>query len=88
MSRVKDERIRALEREVELLKEIATLKEAARDREIVFVPQYIPQPIQWVPPQWLQPYPNWPAPYVGDVPGWPSITGSSGTADMSKWLIF
>ena len=62
MSRVKDERVRALEREVVLLKEIATLKEAARVNDDIFnkildnlklmrPSQYFPQTIQWVPPQ-------------------------------------
>ena len=78
MSRVKDERIRALEREVVLLKEIATLKEAARVNDDIFnkildnlklmhPSQYIPQTIQWVPPQTYPRWPGWP-PYVGDWP--------------------
>ena len=79
MSRVKDERIRALEREVVLLKEIATLKEAARVNDDIFnkildnlklmhPSQYIPQTIQWVPPQTYPRWPGWPNPYVGDWP--------------------
>jgi hypothetical protein len=73
---MKDEKIKSLEREIELLKEIIRLKDL---QPITYIPYYpqpvIPQPVS----PWAQPWPNYPQPYIGDWPLYPTITCSPGT---------
>jgi hypothetical protein len=61
----KDEKIKLLEREIELLNEIIRLKDC---KSVEFVPSY-PQPTYPLPGTTT--WPNYPQPYIGD---WPTQT--------------
>ena len=59
-----NEKIKMLEREVELLKEIIKLKDS---QKVIYIP-YCPQPAYPVRPIYPLPWPNYPQPYIGDMP--------------------
>jgi len=62
-----DEKIKALEREIELLKEIIRLKDCQKTTYIPYYPQpVIPQPTYPIP--WNQPWGDYRQPYIGDWP--------------------